>query len=295
MSTMTTIDEPKVEAFLEHLTVEAGAALNAALVHIGDELGLYRAMADAEPVTPDEVAQRTGTHECYVREWLNTQAASRIVEYDPETERYRLPAEHALVLADDLSPFALAGLFESVAAVVRSHERLRDAFRTGAGVGWGEHHHALFHGIERVFATEYRGLLIDEWIPALDGVADKLRAGASVADVGCGHGFSTILLAQAFPASSFVGYDTHAPSIEVARRRAAEAGVDDRVRFEIAGADAYPGRGYDLVAVFDALHDMGDPTGAATHIHSTLAPDGTWMVVEPLAGDRVEDNLNPHG
>jgi 2-polyprenyl-3-methyl-5-hydroxy-6-metoxy-1,4-benzoquinol methylase len=290
-----TIDDTKVEAFLEQILTEAGAAMNAALVRIGDALGLYRAMGDAQPVTASALAQRTATHERYVREWLNAQAAGGFVAYDPATDRYTLPAEHSIVLADEDSPFAQAGLFQAITASIRAEDRMIDAFRTGDGLGWHEHHHGLFHGVERLFAPAYRTSLIAEWIPALDGVDEKLRTGARVADVGCGHGISTILLAEAYPNSRFEGFDVHAESIAVARERAEAAGVADRVSFEIATADGFPGRDYDLVAVFDALHDMGDPDGAARHIRSTLAPDGTWMIVEPSAGDRVEDNFNPLG
>jgi 2-polyprenyl-3-methyl-5-hydroxy-6-metoxy-1,4-benzoquinol methylase len=294
MATLT-IDDAKVEAFLHQIMAEAGAAMNAALVRIGDELGLYRAMADAQPVSTGTLAARTGTHERYVREWLNAQAAGGFVEYDPRTDRYTLPAEHAIVLADDHSPFAQAGLFQAVTGAIRSEERVLDAFRSGDGVGWHEHHHGLFHGVERLFGTTYRSSLVEEWIPALAGVEDKLRAGARVADVGCGHGLSTILLAEAYPNSTFEGYDLHPESIEVAQRRAAEAGVADRVSFAVAAADAFPRADYDVVAFFDALHDMGDPAGAARHVRSALAPDGTWMIVEPAAGDRIEDNLHPLG
>jgi 2-polyprenyl-3-methyl-5-hydroxy-6-metoxy-1,4-benzoquinol methylase len=289
------IDEAKVEAFLGQVLAEAGAALNATLIRIGDELGLYRAMADAQPVSAATLARRTDTHERYVREWLNAQAAGGFVTYDPDTDRYTLPAEHAVALADEASPFAMAGLFQSVTAAIRAEERVTDAFRTGGGVGWHEHHHGLFHGVERVFGAAYRTHLVGEWIPALDGVEEKLIAGARVADVGCGHGLSTILLAEAFPNSTFEGYDVHAASIEVARRRAAEAGVADRVRFEVATADAFPTRGYDVVAFFDALHDMGDPAGAARHVRAALAEDGTWLIVEPQAGDRIEENFHPLG
>jgi 2-polyprenyl-3-methyl-5-hydroxy-6-metoxy-1,4-benzoquinol methylase len=290
-----TIDDTKVEAFLDQILNEAGAAMNAALVRIGDALGLYRAMGDAQPVTAATLAQRTDTHQRYVREWLNAQAAGGFVAYDPETDRYTLPAEHAIVLADEHSPFAQAGLFQAITASIRAEDRMIDAFRTGGGLGWHEHHHGLFHGVERLFAPAYRTSLVADWIPALDGVEAKLEAGALVADVGCGHGLSTILLAEAFPNSRFEGFDVHAESIEVARGRAEAAGVADRVSFELARADAYPRRDYDLVAVFDALHDMGDPAGAARHIRSTLAADGTWMIVEPSAGDRIEDNFHPLG
>jgi 2-polyprenyl-3-methyl-5-hydroxy-6-metoxy-1,4-benzoquinol methylase len=293
--TATTIDETKLEAFLGQLVTEAGAAMNATLIRIGDELGLFRAMSDSQPVAAADVAARTNTHERYVREWLNAQAAGGIVTYDPESGRYALPPEHALALAFEDSPFTQAGLFEAITATGRAEERLIEAFRTGDGVGWGEHHHGVFHGVERLFAPAYRESLVRDWIPALDGVEDKLRRGARVADVGTGHGMPLILLAQAYPNATFDGYDDHPASIEVARRRAAEAGVEDRVRFQVAAASELPAAGYDLVTCFDALHDMGDPAGAARRVREALASDGTWMVVEPLAGDRVEENFNPLG
>ena len=292
---ITDIDEAKLEAFITHAATEIGAALNVALVTLGDELGLYRAMADGQPVAPPELAARTGTEERYVREWLNAQAASGFVLYDEAAAAYVLPPEHALVLADEASPFSLAGSFQSANAAVAARERVAQRFRDGAGLGWHEHHHELWHGTERAFATGYRNFLVAEWLPALDGVVEKLRAGARVADVGCGHGASTILMAQAFPASRFVGVDYHAGSIETARRRAAEAGVADRVSFEVAGAAGLPGEGYDLVAFFDSFHDLGDPLAAAARAAAALAPDGTCMLVEPFAGDRVQDNLNPIG
>jgi SAM-dependent methyltransferase len=291
----TTFDEARAEAFMGQLAVEAGAAMNAALIRIGDELGLYRAMADAEPVTSAELAARTATHEAYVREWLNAQAAGGFVTYDAAAATYTLPLEHAIALADEHSPLSQAGLFEAVTAAIGSHERVARAFRTGEGVGWHEHHHGVPHGVARLFAVGYRTSLVADWIPALDGVEARLRAGASVADVGCGHGESTILLAQAFPRSTFVGFDLHAESIATARRRAREECVEDRVSFAVAGASDFPGEGYDLVAHFDCLHDLGDPVAAARRVRETLADDGTWMVVEPLAGDRVEDNLHPLG
>ncbi len=292
---ITNLDEQKLEAFIGHVATELGAALNTALVTVGDELGLYKAMADGQPVQPAELAARTGTQERYVREWLNVQAASGFVLYEPETAAYVLPPEHALVLADDASPFSLIGAFQSANAAVAARERLPDRFIDGEGVGWHEHHHGLWHGTERAFAVSYRAALVTEWLPALDGVVAKLEAGALVADVGCGHGASTILMAEAFPASRFIGVDYHAGSIETARERAEEAGVADRVSFQVAGADEYDGEGYDLVAFFDAFHDLGDPLGAARHAAAKLAPGGTCMLVEPYAGDRVEDNLNPIG
>jgi SAM-dependent methyltransferase len=290
---VTDIDEAKLEAFVGHVATELGAAVNAALVLIGDELGLFRAMADGQPVSPEELAARTGTQERYVREWLASQAASGFVIL---TEAgYVLPPEHALVLADDHSPFAMTGAFQSANAAVLARERVRERFVTGGGLGWHEHHHGLFHGVEHAFAAGYRAYLVAEWLPALDGIVERLEAGGSAADVGCGHGISTILMAQAFPASRFVGIDYHTGSVATARERAEEAGVADRVSFEVAGAADYAGEGYDLVTFFDALHDLGDPLAAARHAASVLAPGGTCMVVEPYAGDRVEDNLNPIG
>jgi SAM-dependent methyltransferase len=264
-------------------------------VTLGDELGLYKAMADGQPVAPAELAARTGTQERYVREWLNVQAASGFVVYDAESAAYVLPPEHALVLADESSPFLMTGSFLSANAAVAARERLPERFVDGEGLGWHEHHHGLWHGTERAFGVGYSASLVAEWLPALDGVVAKLEAGALVADVGCGHGASTILMAQAFPASRFVGIDYHAGSIATARERAVQAGVADRVTFEVAGAADYAGEGYDLVAFFDAFHDLGDPLGAARHAAAALAPGGTCLVVEPYAGDRVEDNLNPIG
>ena len=290
---VTDIDEAKLEAFAGHVATELGAAVNAALVLIGDELGLYRAMADGQPVSSQELAGRTGTQERYVREWLAAQAASGFLEYGDAG--YVLPAEHALVLADPASPFEMIGAFQSGNAAVAAREQVAERFVTGEGLGWHEHHHGLFHGVERAFATGYRAYLVHEWLPALDGVVERLREGGLVADVGCGHGISTVLMAQAFPASRFVGIDYHAESIATARERAAEAGVADRVTFEIAGAGEIPGSGYDLVAFFDAFHDLGDPLAAARSAASVLAPDGRCMLVEPYAGDRVEDNLHPVG
>ena len=292
---ITDIDEQKLEAFIGHAATELGAALNAALVTLGDELGLYKAMADGQPVAPAELAARTGTQERYVREWLNVQAASGFVTYDAEAAAYVLPPEHALVLADESSPFLMTGSFQSANAAVAARERLPERFVDGEGIGWHEHHHGLWHGVERSFGVGYRAALVAEWLPALDGVVAKLDAGGLVADVGCGHGLSTILMAQAFPASRFVGIDYHAESIATARKRAVEAGVADRVTFEVAGASDFPGEGYDLVAFFDAFHDLGDPLGAARRAADALAPGGTCMLVEPFAGDRVEDNLNPIG
>jgi 2-polyprenyl-3-methyl-5-hydroxy-6-metoxy-1,4-benzoquinol methylase len=291
----TVLDEARVERFAGLLVTEAGAAVNAALVVIGDRLGLYRAMADGRPVTPAVLAAATGTHERYVREWLCAQAASGFVEHDPATDAFTLPAEHAFVLADDQSPVALAGLFQAATAAVGARDRMAERFRTGRGLGWHEHDHDLFDGTERLFGGTYRGQLVPAWIAAIDGLREALERGITVADVGCGHGISTILMAEAYPQSTFVGFDYHEASIEKARHLAAMAGVEDRVRFELATATDFPGWGYDLVACFDALHDMGDPAAASRHIWSALAEDGTWMIVEPSAGDSPEENFNPLG
>jgi SAM-dependent methyltransferase len=294
--TTHTLDEAKVGAFVGQVVTELGATLNAALVVIGDELGLYKAMDGAGGITPGELAERTGTSERYVREWLNAQAAGGYVEYDAHERRYTLPPEHAVALADENSPYFMPGAFQLMTASVRDEPTIREAFRSGAGVGWHEHNHGVFEGCERFFRPGYVANLVSSWIPALDGVEEKLSAGALVADVGCGHGASTLLMAEAYPASRFVGFDYHDGSIAEARERAAAAGLpEERVSFEVAPAAGYPGSGYDFVTTFDCLHDMGDPVGAAHHVLESLAPDGTWMVVEPFAGDRVEDNLNPVG
>ena len=289
------IDEAKMHAFLGQAVGDVGAAMSAVLALIGDKLGLYKAMAGAGPLSAAELARRTGTAERYIREWLGNQAAGGYVAYDAKTETYTLPPEQAAALADETSPFFVAGAFEVIAAVFKAEPRMAENFRTGGGLDWGEHDCRLFSGTERFFRPNYRGNLVASWIPALDGVKDKLTAGGKVADIGCGHGASTILMAQAFPKSQFFGFDMHAPSIATARERAQSAGVADRVTFEVAASTSYPGRDFDLVAHFDCLHDMGDPTGAAKHVAETLERNGTWMIVEPLAADHVEGNLNPVG
>ena len=289
------IDQAKLDEFVGRAVGDLGSALTAALVVIGDKLGLYKALAQAGPLVPGELATRTATTERYVREWLNAQAAAGYVTYDAGSGRYSLSAEQASALADESSPAFMLGGFQAMTAAMKAEPKLTEAFRTGKGLGWHEHDANLFEGTERFFRPGYRANLVNSWIPALDGVEAKLRAGAKVADVGCGLGTSTILLGQAYPNSTIVGFDYHAPSIERARERAAAAGVSDHVHFEIAPAKEYPGRDYDLVACFDCLHDMGDPIGAAAHVRSTLSTDGTWMIVEPFANDKVEDNLNPVG
>jgi SAM-dependent methyltransferase len=289
------IDGEKLEQFVFRAVDEVGATLNAALVVMGDKLGLYKALAGAGPLTPVELARRTGAAERYVREWLNAQAAGGYVEYDGATGTYTLPPEQTIALTDETSPAFLPGFFQVALGSVIDSPRVTEAARSGDGVGWHEHNHDVFEGIERFFRPGYLANVVAAWLPALDGVVEKLERGVSVADIGCGHGASTILMAEAFPSSTFFGSDIHEGSIETARKRAAEAGVSDRVAFEASPASSYSGRGYDLVTTFDALHDMGDPVGAARHVRETIADDGTWMIVEPMAGDRVEDNLNPVG
>ena len=289
------VDEKKLEQFVFRAVDEVGATLNAALVVMGDKLGLYRALAGSGAMTPEELAKRASVSERYVREWLNAQAAGGYVEYDPQGGAYTLPPEQTAALTDEESPAFLPGFFQIALGAAIDSPRVTEAARSGEGVGWHEHNHDVYDGCERFFRPGYNASLIPSWLPALDGVVEKLEAGASVADIGCGHGSSTILMAQAFPNSKFVGTDYHAGSIETARERARAAGVEDRVGFETAAAAEHPGSGDELVTMFDCLHDMGDPVGAAKQVRDTLAPDGTWMIVEPMAGDRVEDNLNPVG
>jgi SAM-dependent methyltransferase len=289
------LDPAKLEAFVGQAVVDMGAAISGLLLHLGDRLGLYKAMAGAGPMTSATLAQRTNTAERYVREWLANQAAGGYVVYDPAQHTYELPAEQAMVVANEDSPVFLAGAFESIASCYVDHEAFVNAFRTGAGIGWHEHDSRLFSGALRLFRPGYAAHLVEEWLPALGGVVAKLRSGASVADVGCGFGASTVIMATAFERSTFAGFDIHEPSLEGARAAAAEAGVDHRAKFEVASAKTFPGQGYDLVCLFDTLHDMGDPVGAARHIREALAPDGTLLVVEPNAGDALEQNLNPVG
>jgi SAM-dependent methyltransferase len=284
----------ELTAYVQKGVGDVAAMVGGALVALGDRLGLLAAMRDGRPVTATELAARTGTTERYVREWLAALAAGGFLQHCGE-DRYRLTAAGATVLTDETSPVCLIGAFQLALAAVQSVDRLAEAFRTGAGIGWGEHHSELYPGCERFFAPGYRNHLVSSWIPALDDVEEKLRSGATVADIGCGHGASTVLMAEAYPNSRFAGFDYHDGSIEQARIRAAEAGLDGRVRFDVAPAAEYPGWGYDLVCTFDCLHDMGDPVGAARHVKESLHPDGTWLIVEPYAGDRVEDNLNPVG
>lgn len=288
------IDTDKLNALLGKVVADVGAAMSAALVVLGDELGLYRALAEGA-TDAEGLARRTGTNERYVREWLDAQAASAYVTFDAANGRYSLSPEQATALADPASPAFVPGLFQVAAAGWAGRERLTRAFRTGEGISWGSQHPCLFEGTERFFRPGYAANLVSSWIPALDGVEAKLRAGGRVADVGCGFGASTILLAQAYPEARLVGFDSHGPSIDAARARARAAGVADRVTFEVASATNYPGTGYDLVAHFDCLHDLEDPAGAARHVRETLAPGGTWMIVEPFAHDHAAENHNAVG
>jgi len=288
------IDEQKLNNLLGRFVSDLGATLHAGTVVVGHELGLYKALAGGR-LTVDELAEKTKTDRRYVKEWLDAQVASGYVEYEADTARYGLTEEQAFALTDEKGMAYLPGAFVLATAALRSVPHITDAFKTGRGFGWHEHHEALFRGTELFFRPGYAANLVSAWLPALDGVVGKLQKGAKVADVGCGLGASTILMAQAFPASTFVGYDYHEASLALAREKAREAGVQDRVRFERATAKDFPGTGLDLVTFFDCLHDMGDPAGAAAHVKGALATDGTWMIVEPFAGDTLEENANPVG
>ena len=288
------VDGNKLEELIGRMLGDVAAAMGTGLVLIGDKFGFYKALAAAGPLTSAELASKTGTVERYVREWAAAQAAAGYINYDADTGRFSITPEQALVLADEGGPAFFPAMYQIAAASIRDEPKVANAFRNGGGVGWHEHDSCLFSGTERFFRPSYAMHLVSEWIPALDGVKEKLERGARVADVGCGHGASVILMAKAFPKSRFFGFDYHAPSILRAREIARDAGVADRVSFERALAKDYPGT-FDLVAFFDCLHDMGDPIGAAAHVKSTLAEDGTWMVVEPFGNDLVEDNLNPIG
>ena len=288
------VDMDAFMAFVHKFAGDLGATVAAGNVVLGDRLGLYRALAQA-PATGDELAARTETDPRYVTEWLRGQAAGGYIEYDAATAEYSLSEEQALALANPAGPVNVAGAFTLALGALRAVPRMTDAFRTGAGLGWHEQDGDVILGCEQFFRPGYAAHLVQDWVPALDGVTAKLQAGAQVADVGCGLGASTILLAAEYPRSRFTGSDYHEGSIELARKGAAEAGVTERVGFEVASAQTFSGAGYDLVATFDCLHDMGDPAAAARHIRAAIAPDGTWLIVEPMAGDTVADNLNPVG
>jgi ubiquinone/menaquinone biosynthesis C-methylase UbiE len=288
------IDEGRLRDFLHRFVGDLGATIAAGGVVVGDRLGLYRALAET-PQRPSELAHRTGTSARYVEEWLRGQAAGGYVEYNPDDGTYSLTEEQAFALTDPDGPVYLPGAFQLALGTLRAEPQVTEAFRTGEGIGWHQHDADVFTGCERFFRPGYSANLIGGWLPALDGMEARLRHGARVADVGCGHGAPTVLMATAYPRSTFVGSDYHDESIARARKRAGEAGVADRVSFEVAPAQSFNGGPYDLVTTFDALHDMGDPLGAARHIRDVLTPDGTWMVVEPAAGDTASDNLNPVG
>jgi len=288
------VDMDRLNAFIGRFVGDLGAAVHAGMVVIGDRLGLYKALA-AGPMSSAELAAKTDTDERYVREWLSSQAAGGYVNYDEKTNRFSLSEEQAFALADEDSPAYLPGAFQLALGSLLSVPRITDSFRTGAGMGWGEHDENVFHGCEKFFRPGYAANLVSTWIPALDDTKEKLTAGARAADVGCGKGASTLLMAKAFPKSRFFGFDYHDKSIEAARETAKREGLAERVTFEVAKAKEYPGKDYDFVAVFDCLHDMGDPAGAAAHVRQSLNQDGTWMIVEPFANDDLKDNLNPVG
>ena len=290
------INEDKLNQLLGKFVGDLGATIHAGSIVIGERLGLYKAMATpGERITPEELAKRTGTNERYVREWLNAQAASGYVEYDAENQSYYMTDEQAFVMTNENNPAYLPGAFILATSALRAVPKMIDRFKTGDGLGWHEHDPDLFCGTELFFRPGYIANLVSAWIPALDGVEAKLNTGAKVADVGCGLGASTIIMAQAYPNSDFIGFDYHDKSIEQANQKAADAGVSDRVKFEVAASKEFPGTGYDLVTFFDCLHDMGDPVGAAKHVKQALKDDGTWMIVEPFANDKAEDNHNPVG
>lgn len=288
------VNEDKLMELLHSFVGDLGATMAAGNVVVGGRLGLYRELAKG-PARPERLAEATGTDARYLTEWLRGQAAGGYVTYDPVTEEYSLTEEQAAIVADPEGAVYAPGAFMLALAALRAEPRITEAFRTGAGMGWHEHHPDLFVGTEQFFRPGYAANLTTSWIPAMDDVEEKLKAGARVADIGCGLGASTVLMAQTYRRSHFVGSDYHEESIELARKRAADAGVADRVAFEVASAQSFRGTGYDLVATFDALHDMGDPVGAARHVHGALAADGSWLLVEPMAGDTVEENLNPVG
>jgi SAM-dependent methyltransferase len=289
------VDQKKLEEFLGKVVGDAGAAFSAALVVIGDRLGLYKGLAEGGPQTAEALAKRTGCAPRYVREWLNAQAAGGYVSYDAKGGTYTLPPEQTAAFADELGPAFMAGMFQVIQAGFAAIPKMEERFRSGEGLEWSDQAPCLFEGTERFFRTSYVGNLVDSWLPSLEGVVSRLKAGAKVADVGCGHGSSTLLMAKAFPQSRFYGFDYHEGSVRTAKKRAQAAGLDGQVRFEVAGADDFAGDGYDLVAHFDCLHDLADPVGAARRARKVLAKDGVWMIVEPRAGDKPEDNHNPVG
>lgn len=288
-------NEEKINEFLGKVVGDFGAALSSSLVYIGIKLGLYDALAQSDGLTPAELAEKTGTIERYVREWLLNQAASGYAEYDAQNGKYSLSPEQKVALTDETSPFYVGGGFFVIKAMINAQPRIMEAFQKGGGMLWGEHDPDLFIGTEKFFRPGYQAHLIAEWIPALSGIEEKLKAGAKIADVGCGHGASSVILAEAFPNSKIWGFDTHEASIEKARQNAEKAGVGERVQFQVANAGDFPDEQFDLVCFFDCLHDMGDPVGAARRAFSVLNPDGSCLIVEPMAGNTVEENFNPIG
>jgi SAM-dependent methyltransferase len=287
------VDDAKLNQFIGQMLSDLGGAASVALVRIGDALGLYKTLHERGPMTVAEFACSAGVDQRYLREWLSHQAASNYVSYDPATQKFALPPEQAMVFAIEDSPVFMPGVFGCMASILDNQPKVEPAFKTGAGVAWGDQTSCLFCAVARFFRPGYHNNLVSNWLPALDGVVAKLEQGAKVADVGCGHGVSTAIMAQAFPNSQFIGYDFHPSSIEHAQAHAREHGVTGNTRFEVGTAKDYPEKDFDLVAFFDCLHDMGDPAGAAAHVRQSLKPDGSWMIVEPMAGDRLEDNLNP--
>ncbi|MCG2640426.1 MULTISPECIES: class I SAM-dependent methyltransferase [Bradyrhizobium] len=289
------VNEDRLNSFMGKMIGDVGAAMSASLMLLGDKLGLYKALAQDGPMDAAALAKATGTAERYIREWLAAQAASGYVEYDSATGTFSMLPEQILALADEDSPVFLGAVGSLVSATFLDEPKIADAFRTGKGVGWNKRSECLFCGTARFFRTSYKHYLVQDWLPALEGVVDKLKHGAKVADVGCGHGVSTRLMAEAFPNSTFYGFDYHDGSIEAARKAASEAGLSGRVHFATCSAKTFPAQAYDLVCFFDCLHDMGDPVGALRHTRSTLADDGTCLLIEPFAKDRLEENLNPVG
>jgi SAM-dependent methyltransferase len=287
------VDEAKLNAFIGKMLGDLGGAFSIPMVRIGDRLGLYKALNESGPLSSSELATKASVSERYAREWLGHQAASGYLEYDAETRKFTLPPEQAMVFANVDSPVYLQGAFDLAATMLDNQALVEPAFRSGKGVGWGDQSRCMFCSVGRFFRPGYHNNLVPSWLPALDGVVAKLESGATVADVGCGYGFSTIIMAKAFPKSTFIGYDFHPDSIAEAKKHAEQDGVASNTRFEVALAADYPAKNLDLVTFFDCLHDMGDPIGAARHVRQSLKPDGSWMIVEPAAGDQLQDNLNP--
>jgi 2-polyprenyl-3-methyl-5-hydroxy-6-metoxy-1,4-benzoquinol methylase len=289
------MDEAKLHQFVGQMLNDLGGAVSVALVRMGDALGLYKSLHQKGPMTVKELAAAVGVNERYLQEWASHHAASNYLSYDPATKKFTLPPEQAMVFAIDESPVNLIGAFDAMVAFTGNQDKVQPAFKNGGGVAWGDQSRCLFCAVARFFRPGYQNHLVNEWLPALEGIVAKLERGARVADVGCGHGISTTLMAKAFPNSEFIGYDFHPSSIEAAKAHAAENGISSNTQFEVATAKGYPGKDFDLVTFFDCLHDMGDPVGAAAHVRQSLKLDGSWMIVEPIAGDRLEDNLNPIG